>query len=199
MDGFVPLIILVILVCIYAGSLKSPSKRLSVVVCMLIVILFLCYLQIINNESFTSLGYSGYAPLDYKLINNNQNNSPGCSNLNYAKINDQVNSNGTYDGIILKSNLVTKPLIDPVTIFSPVGDGIKLTQPLGNKMYPSVDGQPNSAKHMFSFAYNNVSPDCCGNSNISSDMGCVCYSPEQLKMFGHRAGNLTEPIEYPGI
>ena len=127
------------------------------------------------------------------------------THVNYAKIgwhndiNNQISSTGTYDGIRLKSQLVTKPLVDPVTIFSPVGDGVSLSQPLGNEMYPSIDGQPNSAKHLFTFAHNVVSPDCCGNSNISSDMGCVCYSQEQLRMFGRRDGNLTEPIEYPGI
>lgn len=198
MYGFVPLIILVILGCLYAGSLKSTTSRLRVVVCMLIVILFLCYLQIATGEAFSGYSYSGYAPIDYKLNNNNYNKQ-GCGDVNYAAFNNQVSSTGTYDGIRLKSNIVTKPLIDPVTIFSPVGDGVKLTQPLGNELFPSVDGQPKSAKHMFAFAYNTVSPDCCGSSNISSDMGCVCYSPEQLKMFGHRAGNLTEPIEYPGI
>ena len=187
------LIILVILGCIYAGSLKTSSKRLSVVVCMLILILFLCYLQIKNTDGFT--GVNGYAPLDYKLRNGN------CSNnqFNYGDINSQISSTGTYDGIKLKSNIVTKTLVNPITIFSPVGDGVKLTQPLGNEMYPSVDGTPNGDKFLFSFANNVVSPDCCGSSNMSSDMGCVCYSPEQLKMFGHRAGNLTEPIEYPGI
>ena len=188
------LIILVILGCVYAGSLKTSSKRLSVVVCMLILILFLCYLQINTNDGFT--GYNGYAPINYKLENNR---CPEKSQFNYGDINSQISSTGTYDGIKLNSHIVTKPLIDPVTIFSPVGDGIKLTQPLGNELYPSVDGRKNSPKHMFSFAYNAVSPECCGSSNISSDMGCVCYSPEQLKMFGHRAGNLTEPIEYPGI
>jgi hypothetical protein len=147
-----------------------------------------------TKEMFS--GYSGYSPLDYKL---NNGSSSGCDKFNYSNINSQIGSTGTYDGIKLKSTIVSKPLVDPITIFSPVGDGIKLTQPLGNEMYPSIDGQPKSAKHLFTFAHNVVSPDCCGNSNISSDMGCVCYSPEQLKMFGHRAGNLTEPIEYPGI
>ena len=189
-----PLIILVILGCIYAGSLKSSSSRLRVVVCMILLILFLCYLQMNSREFFS--GYSGYAPLDYKL---NNGSGGGCGGFNYGNINSQIGSTGTYDGIKLKSQIVTKPLVDPVTIFSPVGDGVSLSQPLGNEMYPSIDGQPNSAKHLFTFAHNVVSPDCCGNSNISSDMGCVCYSPEQLKMFGHRAGNLTEPIEYPGI
>jgi hypothetical protein len=191
---FLPLIILIILGCVYAGSLKSSSSRLRVVVCMLLLILFLCYLQMNTKEMFS--GYSGYSPIDYKLTNGSKN---GCDKFNYSNINSQIGSTGTYDGIKLKSSIVSKPLVDPITIFSPVGDGIKLTQPLGNEMYPSIDGQPKSAKHLFTFAHNVVSPDCCGNSNISSDMGCVCYSPEQLKMFGHRAGNLTEPIEYPGI
>ena len=191
---FLPLIILIILGCVYAGSLKTSSSRLRVVVCMLLLILFLCYLQMNTKEMFS--GYSGYSPLDYKLTNGSNS---GCDKFNYSNINSQIGSTGTYDGIKLKSNIVSKPLVDPITIFSPVGDGIKLTQPLGNEMYPSIDGQPKSAKHLFTFAHNVVSPDCCGNSNISSDMGCVCYSPEQLKMFGHRAGNLTEPIEYPGI
>ena len=185
------LIVLVILGCIYAGSLKTSSQRLSVVICMLILILFLCYLQINSTDSFT-----GYAPLDYKLTNGKCN---GKNTFNYADINSQISSTGTYDGIKLKSELVTKPLVDPITIFSPVGDGIQLTQPLGNQMYPSVDGTPNGDKFLFSFAHNVVSPDCCGSSNMSSDMGCVCYSPEQLQMFGQRAGNLTAPIEYPGI
>lgn len=187
------LIILVILGCIYAGSLKTSSQRLTVVVCMLILIFFLCYLQLYSREKFS--GANGYAPLDYKLSNGN------CSKntFNYGDINSQISSTGTYDGIKLKSNIVTKPLVDPITIFSPVGDGIKLTQPLGNQLYPTVDGTPNGDKFLFSFAHNVVSPECCGSSNMSSDMGCVCYSPEQLKMFGHRAGNLTEPIEYPGI
>jgi hypothetical protein len=187
------LIILVILGCIYAGSLKTSSQRLTVVVCMLILIFFLCYLQLYSRENFS--GPNGYAPLDYKLSNGN------CSKntFNYGDINSQISSTGTYDGIKLKSNIVTKPLVDPITIFSPVGDGIKLTQPLGNQLYPTVDGTPNGDKFLFSFAHNVVSPECCGSSNMSSDMGCVCYSPEQLKMFGHRAGNLTEPIEYPGI
>ncbi len=154
MFSFVPLIILIILGCIYAGSLKSSSSRLRVVVCMLLIILFLCYLQINSREYFS--GFSGYSSLDYKL---NNGNGSGCGGFNYNDINSQISSTGTYDGIKLKSNIVTRPLVDPVTIFSPVGDGVKLTQPLGNEMYPSIDGQPNSAKHLFTFSHNVLSTD----------------------------------------
>ena len=193
MNCFLPLIILLILGCIYAGSLKTPTSRLNVIIGMLTFILVICYLQL-NNEGFS--GYTSYAPLNYTLQNGNNTN---CGGLNYNNINNQISSTGTYDGIKLKSELVTKPLINPVTIFSPVGDGIKLTEPLGNQMYPTVDGKPNSPKHLFSFAYNNVSPDCCGYSNLSSDMGCVCYSPEQLSRIRNRGTNVTESITYPGI
>ena len=68
---FLPLIILIILGCVYAGSLKSSSSRLRVVVCMLLLILFLCYLQMNTKEMFS--GYSGYSPLDYKLNNGSRN------------------------------------------------------------------------------------------------------------------------------
>jgi len=152
---------------------------------MLIFILFICYLQISNTEGFA--GYNGYAPLNYTL----KNKGHTCDGINYNNINHQISSTGSYDGIKLHSNIVTKPLVNPVTIFNPVGDGITLTEPLGNKNYPSVDGMPNSPKHLFTFANNTVSPDCCGHSNLSSDMGCVCYSPEQLKMFGRTTNNIN--------
>jgi len=190
MNCFLPLIILIILGCIYAGSFKTSGSRLNVIVCMITFILGICYLQL-NNEGFT-----GYAPLNYTLKNDNNTN---CGGLNYNNINNQISSTGTYDGIKLKSKFVTKPLINPVTIFSPVGDGIKLSQPLGNQMYPTVDGKPNSPKHLFAFAYNNVSPDCCGYSNLSSDMGCVCYSPEQLSRIRNRGNAITDSVTYPDI
>lgn len=193
MELFLPLIIFIILGCLYAGSLNTSSSRLNVVLCMLIFIIAICYIQL-SNDAFTNS--TGYAPINYVLRNNNKS----CDGLHYKDINQQLSLSGSYDGVKLKSEMVTKPLINPVTIFNPVGDGIKLTQPLGNKMYPTVDGQKDSPKHLFTFAYNNVSPDCCGYSNVSSDMGCVCYSPEQLKMIQSRGSNVTEGTRaYPYI
>ena len=193
MELFLPLIIFIILGCLYAGSLNTSSSRLNVVICMLIFIIAICYIQL-SNDAFSNS--TGYAPINYVLRNNNKS----CDGLHYKDINQQLSLSGSYDGVKLKSEMVTKPLINPVTIFNPVGDGIKLTQPLGNKMYPTVDGQKDSPKHLFTFAYNNVSPDCCGYSNVSSDMGCVCYSPEQLKMIQSRGSNVTEGTRaYPYI
>lgn len=51
---------------------------------------------------------------------------------------------------------------------------------------PSVDGTLNGPKSMFAFAFNKVSPECCGTDNsigYSTSGGCVCISPEQKKYF----------------
>lgn len=191
-----PLIILVILGCVYAGSLKTPSDRLCVVVCVLFLILILCFIQMRTGylEGFNG----GYAPLDYTMRNGGPNGEGGCGGYNYGDINSKLSPISSYDGIRLKSNIVTKPLINSPIIFNNVGDGYVLKDSMNSEMFPSVDGQPGSPKSMFMLKNNQVSWDCCP-STYSTDMGCVCPSPEQLKLFGHRGENLTSPQEYPGI
>ena len=203
-----PLIILVILGCIYAGSLTNPKTRLYVVVTILILILSLCYIQInggLNldmfsnkNENFASMGY---ASLDYVMRNGNGSNSSngqGCDGFNYANINNQIGTLGTYDGLVLPNKFVTKPLLASPVIFTPTGDGIVLTEDPASKNFPTVNGKKGSPKHLFSLANNMVSWDCCGSSPFSSGQnGCVCLSDEQMAMFGHRGYNKTKPVEYP--
>jgi hypothetical protein len=203
MNYLLPLIILIILACVYAGSLKNPKSRLTVVVVVLAFILVLCWLQMRGDgrrrEGF--MGFTGYAPVSgYNMrIAGDDGSSVGCGGYNYADVNSQVGPMGSYDGIRLTSKLTTMPL-EQVQVFTPTGDGITLTEPLGNKDYISVDGNPNSPKFLFSYARNVSSPNCFGSSNLMSDSGAICYSPEQLKMFGHRGGN-ADPRnkEYPGI
>ena len=202
MNYLLPLIILIILACVYAGSLKNPKSRLTVVVVVLAFILVLCWLQmqgdVSRREGFS--GFGGYAPLGYNMrIAGDNGTSSGCGGYNYADVNSQVGSSG-YDGIRLTSKLTTRPLENTVSIFTPTGDQVALTEPLGNKDYPNIDNNPNSPKFLFSYARNVSSPDCFGSSNLMSDSGAICYSPEQLKMFGHRGGN-ADPRnkEYPGI
>ena len=60
MNMLLPTIILVVLGCLYAGSLKTPNARLCAVVCILVVILFLCYFQM-KGSSYEH--FNGYAPL----------------------------------------------------------------------------------------------------------------------------------------
>ena len=199
MNILLPLIILVLLGCIYAGSLKTPRSRLCVVMCVLLMILVLCYVQMKGNHE----GFSGgYAPLDYIMSNGRYGKECNTSkegSISYADINSKIGPGGSYDGVILKSQLVTKPINDKNVIWSPVGDGYVIKDALSSENYPTVDGNPGSPKSMFMFKNNEISWDCEGSTNIYTDMGPVCYSPEQVKLFQSRGRNLSPPQEYPGI
>lgn len=210
MNMLLPLIILLILGCIYAGSLKTPSSRLCVVVCILIIILTLCYFQMqaidinqlgktigktIGLESFES----GYAPLEYTM----QNGNSYSNGYNYGDVNSQMGSTGTYDGIRFKTNTINKPLISDPMFWSPTGDGYILKDSMNSENFPSIDGQKGSPRSMFVLKNSDTSWDCCGSSPFSGDgnggRGCPCISKEQMDMFAGRSGNRTLPVEYPGM
>lgn len=52
---------------------------------------------------------------------------------------------------------------------------------------PSFQPGPDS---LFMFKNNDVKPECC-SSSYSSDMGCVCTTPEQRAYINKRGGNRT--------
>jgi hypothetical protein len=196
MNILLPLIILIILAVVYAGSLQNARSRLYVVICVLGLILVLCWLQMRSsgNEGFE---LSGYAPLGYKLRVDDGVGAKGCDGYNYMDINNQISPLGTYDGIVLPNRLTSAPLMKNVFLTSPVGDDIQLTQDPASKNFPTVDGTPNTDKHLFVFANNNFGGEC--RSQYSTDRGQVCISPEQLNMFMGRGKNLTGPQEYPNM
>jgi hypothetical protein len=208
MQMLLPLLILVILGCIYAGSLKTSKSRLTVVVFILVIILILCYIQMSykNREMFS--GFNGYSPLNYVMTNggsggnvgiDGQNSNVDCGRYNYGDINSQIGPSGTYDGLRLKSRIATNPLINDVTIFNNVGDGYVLKDAMNSENFPTIDGQLDSPKSMFVLKNNAVSWDCCPSTFGAGMNGCVCPSKEQLNMFAGRSGNRTIPVEYPGI
>ena len=216
MNLLLPLIILVLLAVIWAASLNNPQMRLYVVIGILVMILTLCWLQSnnirisynnsnsVSNNNLENFEVSGYAPLGYTLRVNDGNvekaNSVGCDGYNYMDINSQISPMGTYDGLVLPSSIPVKPLMKNVFINSPVGDDIKLTQDPASKNFPTVDGLPNSDKHLFTFANNQVSWDCCPSPyGTDSGRGCVCLSQEQLDMFRQRGANKRGMVEYPDI
>ena len=207
---FLPLIILVILGCVFAGSLKTPKSRLTVVVSILLLILILCYIQMRSKkyEGFDGNSLGGYAPIGYKMTNGGSGGNVGidgqdsnvkCGNYNYGDINNQIGPSGTYDGLKLKSQIVTNPLLNDVTIFNNVGDGYVLKDSMNSENFPTIDGQKGSPKSMFVLKNNAVSWDCCPSTFGAGMNGCVCPSKEQLAMFSGRSGNKTLPVEYPSM
>ena len=204
MNLLVPLIALIILALLWAGSVENPKKRLCIIVSVLILILLLCWLQTGAQNMLEPFSLSGYAPLSYKLrVDNGNPMSMGpksCDGYNYMDINSQISSTGTYDGIVLPNKLASAPLLNKVFINSPVGDDIQLTQDPASKNFPTVDGQPNSDKHLFMLANNIVSWDCCPSQfGTDSSRGCVCLSKEQLDLFRRRGANKQGMVEYPDM
>ena len=205
---FLPLIILLILGCMYAGSLKTPQSRLTVVMIILLLILTLCFIQMQYKITEPYSSFTGYSPLGYVMSNGGSGGNVGidgqdtnvkCGKYNYGNINSQIGPSGTYDGIRLKSEIPTNKLIKDVTIFNNVGDGYVLKDAMNSENYPTIDGQKGSPKSMFVLKNNAVSWDCCPSTFGAGMNGCVCPSKEQLVMFAGRSGNRTQPVEYPGM
>lgn len=73
-------------------------------------------------------------------------------------------------------------LLKNVIIPSPIGVDYKLTEDLTSDNLPSIDGDPNSPKHMFMLSHNKSSPGCCP-STFSTSTGCICMTENQKKMF----------------
>lgn len=194
MNILIPLIVLVLLGVLYAGSLHNPSQRLMVVLVVLSLIFIICYFNLKSTDGFMAL--PGYAPLDYTMGKCAGTRQP----IDLAQ---KIGPAGSYDGLVLDWEWKTKPLVNDVVIFSDVGDAVKLTQDPASKNFPTVDGQPGSPKHLFMLAKNQVSWDCCPSPFGSDGMGgqgCVCLSKEQLNMFRTRGSNRGNPPDiYPGI
>ena len=185
------LLFLVIMAILYAGNCGgADGKRISTVVICLVVVMLFCYMRVKRSGGSIWEGYVNYAPTSYNLGT--------CGGIKYSGNSDIMPVYKNYDGLILKSDpRPNVPLVSDVTIFSPVGDGIKLTEDPVSYSFNTVNDKPNSPKHMFMLANNQVSWDCCP-STYSTDRGCVCVTKDQVDMINKRKGNRTTDI-YPNI
>ena len=178
MNSLLPILLLLILGVLFAATQNNSNTRLCSVAVLLLVVIVFCYLRM--RETFAN-----FAAVDYSLGK--------CGGLNYAGRQDALPITGNYDNLKLSSR--TKPdypLVSDVTIFSPVGDGIKLTSDPASHRFPTIDGKPDSARHLFMLAHNQSKPECCP-STFSSSLGCVCMSQAQRDMINQRGSNKTHP------
>jgi hypothetical protein len=185
------LFFLIILGVLYAGNCgdNTGRKLLTILICILVIIIF-CYMRLKNcsargQAGWTAWGnYEGflnYAPKSYELGK--------CGGIDYMGKADINPVYKNYDGLFLKSTpRPNVPLTSDVTIFTPVGDGVRLTEDPVSYTFNTVDGKATSPRHMFMLANNQVSWDCCP-STYSSDRGCVCVTKEQEEMINKRYGN----------
>jgi hypothetical protein len=189
---------LLTILLVVAGILltsKAQNQRLTTLMVVLLMVLVVCYIRYMVNrrgEGFITSNYN-FAPVSYTM-------SGGCSGMD-APSTDLVYpamAPLAWDGLVLKSTPKPDvPLISDVTIFSPVGDGIRLTEAPDAKNFPTVDGKDGSPRHMFMLAHNQVRPECCP-STFSSDRGCICLTEAQKNLINKRWGNRSTDL-YPNI
>lgn len=190
MDLLIPLIFLILLSLLFVALNKNNSNRLLSLLAVLALILLFCYIQMMNEYKSNNINnleqFTQYTPASI-------GHSMGkCDNIPANKLSDIERTDRKYDGLSI--NKLNKPdyeLLpsDKSLFFSPVGDAYSLNpDKKETKYYPSIDGLDDSAKHMFMFAYNRSSPDCCP-STFSTSTGCVCMSNAQRDFINRRGKN----------
>jgi hypothetical protein len=216
MDLLIPLVFIILLSVVYVATQKKTNNKLLSLLAVLALVLLFCFIQMRNEyeafacggvhregfsgcgaarrEGFGSCGAArregfrskNMAPVDHTMGT--------CGGINASDLASIERSDRKYDGLVLGAS--PKPdyaLLgaDKVAYHSPVGDAYALNpDPLASEKYPSVDGSEDGAKHMFMFAYNKSSPECCP-STFSSSRGCVCMSEAQRAFINKRGSNKT--------
>jgi len=165
MNNLLPILIVLILVicyCSFSSNTKSSKSNKNgdtnnnLVICLLLVAVVIFF--VMNDMNKKNEEFSNY----YQWRNDKKINK--CKDLN-KKRNPNLNK-----------------LFPNAVIHSPVGSPHKLTEDLASYNFPTVDGNPDSPRHLFQFALNQSSFDCCP-STYSSDKGCICQTPAQIERY----------------
>ena len=178
MFDLVPLLLFLIVVVVYAATQKNTNNLMYSLVGVTIL-MAICLFDM--REKFTN-----YASTDYTM--------GGCDGQNVV---DWRTRSPPYANLVIPSKKTNHKLMSDVTIFSPVGEGIKLTSDPVSGSFPTVDGKANSPRHLFMLSHNFSHPSCCP-STFSTSTGCVCTTNAQRELINSRGGN-QGPFGNPDI
>jgi len=197
--------ILLILVIIYLNTNRDLNQLTYALVVLVVLIggtMIATPRQIPSNNMYRYReGFANFAPVNYNLGSCGgrmltpedsiaRNRLSNWDGIRYTSTQDEPNRKHKWRNP--PSNL---PLIKDPIIYSPVGEGIPLTDDLVSSYYPSVDGDPNSPRRLFMFAHNQARPECCP-STYSTDMGCVCTTEQQRDLIANRGNNSSPNSEF---
>lgn len=183
-----PLIGIILLSIIYV-SLNKDAKANNKLFLALVIFIGVIVLCMGNVEE----AFGNYAPRTYRV---SPYDGRDLGNDD-SELKDMFKHNGPVKTLEDGKEL---PLLNEVTIFSPVGDGIKLTSDIGSDKMPLVDGKEGSPRHMFVLSHNQCRPECCP-SQYTCDRGCVCTTKAQIDMIKgvHNDEVAFGGCELPGI
>jgi hypothetical protein len=166
-NQLLPLVIILILgICFVSSNNKSSSNNKTsskssndnLMICMLVIGIVLFF--VIQDMKKSREGYLGFAPIEHRM---------NC-------------------GTRIRQPITNTPLVRDVTVHSPIGSPHILTEDLSSNNFPTVDGDKNSPRHLFMFANNQASPECCP-STYSTSTGCICRNTTQDKLIQSRGSN----------
>lgn len=164
MNSLFPLIVLILLSIISVSLQQVNQNKIILIFLFIISVLYLCLLD--KREKFVN-----YAPI---------NNGIGCySNLKLGQT-TTFHDAMKYDELAFNNTTNIPPLVSDVTIFTPIGEGVKLKTDIDSYRHPSNDGTYNTPKNMFMFTHNQCRPECCPSPYTCSN-GCICVTKNQKK------------------
>ena len=183
MDSNIIILIIIILVIFYMttqSNSKNPIKvDNSMVLCLLMlgILVFFIYRDFNKTtESFYTKPWDSDRLTYAELHRAKKGNYPSVMN------NQCYRENG--------KKKVRFNLVNEATIHSPIGSPHQLTEDITSANFPTVDGQKDSARHMFMFAKNQAHLDCCP-STYSTDRGSICTTEQQEALLQSRGRNRT--------
>ncbi len=186
--SLIPLVLLLLLIVLFI-RVQPKSNRLVGFVILVSLVLVICLQDVKEN-------FLGYADLGHQMGQ--------CSGLRVSEDNSIGPLIQSHDGIRLsnkdepscgwRKSPCHLPLVTDTTIYSPVGDGIRLTEDPASSTFPTIEGVEGGSKHLFMLAQNQCRPECCPGT-YSCDRGCICTTAQQRKFINTRGGNRTNPVD----
>lgn len=160
MNKYILIAVILLIGVILISQQKKEDRLLTFLICVSVV-LFLSMVEL--NEDF----------------------------INFAPVNGGCKV-GEFDALKIKginNTGVEKPLVSDISIFTPTGKNVLLTEDMmARNHFSTVDGTDSTPHHMFMLAHNQCDVGCCP-STYSCSKGCVCLTAEQKKFIQTRGGN----------
>jgi len=185
MDKIVDCVFWLLVVVLFAVCVNAELKFVKLDLPDTTKILMLMCIVVIALKKRNTEPFLSYESVDKKDVAGRHN--CGYQNLDLNKDAFDPNKFCNYDNNAPENSELQKPL---VSFPNSIAMGKLNEQDDPSK--PSINGNENAKKSMFTLAYNKCSPDCCP-SVYSSSCGCVCQNEEQNKFISSRGGNKTHP------
>lgn len=161
MNNLMPILLVLVLVICYCSLGKSDNNSKNSTnsnnnLVMCLLLVGVVVFLLMHHMDKNQENFLGYHPYHNKV--------PKCS------------------GLKQKNNY---PLVKNVIHVSPDGSESEMTEDMMSYHFPNVNANKQSPQHLFLYARNQSSLDCCP-SIYSDSRGCICQPESQTQLFRNR-------------